>query len=101
MTFTFLFLSLLLYDSYLDTFERIHSTPILSPLCGNQETKDEIFRDVIQWLVRNYGAKPFGRVRIYSAASCLEVHQAYPMLRSGEYWISNDAEEAMKMSCYF
>ena len=84
---------------YLGIFERGYLTPTFSP-CGKQKTKDEISRGVFQLLVRDYGAKPFGKLRIYPAASCQEVHRVHPMLGSGEYWISSNGEPR-KIDCNF
>ena len=85
---------------YLGILERGYLTPTFSP-CGKQKTKDEISRGVFQLLVRDYGARPFGKLRIYPAASCQEVHQVHPMLGSGEYWISSNGGEPRKRDCNF
>ncbi len=75
---------------------------IIYPSCNNGEHRDDIIlRGVIQLLVRDYGARPFGRVRVYPATSCQQVHDAHPTLGSGYYWISTDWEEPVETYCEF
>ncbi len=62
--------------------------PGISPHCNSQDTEDAILRRVVQLLMRDYGARPFGRVRVYPVTSCQQVHDAHPTLGSGYYWIS-------------
>ncbi len=76
-------------------------TSVSSLLCNSQDTKDDILRGVIQLLVRDYGARPFGSVKVYPATSCQQVHDAHPMLESGEYWISIDGAEPIETYCEF
>ncbi len=73
-------------------------TSVFSKSCNSQDTKD-ILRGVIQLLVRDYGARPFGRDRVYPATSCQQVHDVHPTLGSGYYWISTDGEEPIETYC--
>ena len=77
------------------------NTSVIYPSCNNEEHRDDILRGVFQLLVRDYGARPFGRVRVYPATSCQQVHDAHPTLGSGYYWISTDGEEPVETYCEF
>ena len=75
--------------------------PAVSSSCeGLEAAQDDSLKQVFQLLVRDYGVRPFGRVRQYPATSCQQVQDAYhSTLQSGEYWISNNGEEPRKMYC--
>jgi hypothetical protein len=71
----------------------------VSPHCSTQDTVDTITRNTFQYLVENYGARPYGRLRTFPAVSCQEISHAHPELGAGHYWISEDGGEPIEMYC--
>jgi len=75
----------------------------VSSSCEDLEVaQDDNLKQLFQYLVRDYGVRPFGRVRQYPAPSCQEIQDAhYQILPSGEYWVSSNGEEPRKTYCEF
>ena len=65
-----------------------------------QQAQEEITVDVLQLLADQYGFRPLGLSRSYSAESCDQVAEANPDSMSGLYWISNE-EDPVQLQCNF
>ena len=73
---------------------------VFSSCMDQQVARDDSLNQLFQLLVRDYGVRPFGRVRQYPATSCQQVQDAQ-IFQSGEYWISSNGEEPRKIYCEF
>ena len=69
------------------------------PDCPSRSTTDIVVRDIVQYLVQEHGARPYGRLRAFPAASCQEISHAHPDLGEGFYWLSEDGGEPTKTYC--
>ena len=65
-----------------------------------QQAQEEAIVDVLQLLTDQYGVRPLGLSRSYSAESCDQVAEANPDSMSGLYWISN-GEDPVQLQCNF
>ena len=83
----------------LDLIERGSYQIKRSSGCPSQQSKDDITRDVFQLLSREFGVRPYGRVRAYPATSCEAVHTAHPDLGAGLYWVSEEGATPAQKYC--
>ncbi len=54
---------------YAGAVKEIGTSLVIYPSYNNEKNRDDILLGVFQLLVRDYSARPFGRVRVYPATS--------------------------------
>ena len=78
----------------------VYPTKTTTSCSSLQQIREETATDVLQLLAYQYGVRPLGLSRSYSAESCDQVAEANPDSMSGLYWIS-DGEDSVQLQCNF
>ena len=70
--------------------------------CSDGEAiRNTITREVFDFLKRDFGAEPYGRLSSHAAANCSEIHSLYPDYVSGNYWIIGSDGTPALVYCSF
>ena len=78
----------------------VYPTKTATSCSSLQQIREETAIDVLQLLADQYGYRPLGLSRSYSAESCDQVVEANPDSMSGLYWIRN-GEDPVQLQCNF